>query len=89
MDRCGALSGVGIHGFAVRQMDNTARAEFRVESEHRREQKSKWCWRRKIQSHTSVTGRGVKDARIHLKVDKHTGEPKPPQPRLIYRKGLS
>jgi hypothetical protein len=83
-DRHGAPSGVSIHvheyGIAVRQtsiserqMDNTARAEFQVESECRHEQKSEWCWRRKI--HTSATGRGVKDVRICLEVDKHTGEP--------------
>jgi hypothetical protein len=56
-----------------RWMDNTARAEFRVESKCRCEQKSEWCWRRKI--HMSVMGRGVKDVRICLEVDKHAGEP--------------
>jgi hypothetical protein len=54
-------------------MDNTARAEFQVASECRHEWKSECYWRRKI--HTSATGRGVKDARIHLEVDKHAGEP--------------
>jgi hypothetical protein len=42
-------------------------------SEHGRERMSECYWRRKI--HTSVMGRGVKDARIRLKVDKHAGEP--------------
>jgi hypothetical protein len=83
-DRHRVLSGIGIHeyGIAVRRtsiserwMDNTARAEFQVESECRHEWKSEWCWRRKIQIHTSATGRGVKDVRICLKVDKHAGEP--------------
>jgi hypothetical protein len=37
-----------------RQMDNTARVEFLVESEHGCEQKSERCWRRKI--HMSTTG---------------------------------
>jgi hypothetical protein len=75
MDRHGALSGVSIHEYriAVRQMDNTARVEFRVESERGHEWKSKWCWRRKI--HMSVMGRRVKDVRICLKVDKHAGGP--------------
>jgi hypothetical protein len=83
-DRHGAPSGVGICGYGIavrwtsiteRWLDNTARAEFRVESECRCRQKSKQCWRRKIQSHMNMTGRGMKDARIRLKVDKHAGEP--------------
>jgi hypothetical protein len=43
MDRCRTPSGVGICGYriAVRWMDNTARAEFQVESECGHEQKSK------------------------------------------------
>jgi hypothetical protein len=81
-DRHGAPSGVSIHEYGIavrwtsiseRRMDNTARAEFQVESEHKHEWKSEHCWRRKI--HTSTMGRGVKDARICLEVDKHAGEP--------------
>jgi hypothetical protein len=81
-DRHGAPSGVGICEYRIavrwmsiseRQMDNTARAESRVESKCRCERKSERCWRRKI--HMSAMGRGVKDARICLKVDKHAGEP--------------
>jgi hypothetical protein len=81
-DRHRAPSGVSMYRIAVRQtsiserwMDNTARAEFWVESECGCEWKSERCWRRKIQSHMSVTGRGVRDVRIHLEVDKHAGEP--------------
>jgi hypothetical protein len=42
VDRHGALSGVGIHEYriAVRQMDNTARVEFQVESERGHEWES-------------------------------------------------
>jgi hypothetical protein len=52
VDRCGALSGVSICGYGIavrwtsiseRQMDNTARAEFQVESELGHEWKSEWC----------------------------------------------
>jgi hypothetical protein len=84
MDRHGAPSGVSIHGYgiAVRQMsiserwmDNTARVEFQVESKHGCEWKSERYWRRKIQSHMSTMGRGVRDVRIRLEVDKHAGEP--------------
>jgi hypothetical protein len=75
VDRHGAPSGVGIHeyGIAMRLIENTARAEFQVESECGHERKSECYWRRKI--HTSAMGRGVKDVRICLEVDKHAGEP--------------
>jgi hypothetical protein len=42
-------------------------------SERGCEQESERYWRRKI--HTSATGRGVRDVRIHLKADKHAGGP--------------
>jgi hypothetical protein len=48
-------------------------AGVRAASKRGCEQKSERYWRRKI--HTSTMGRGVKDARIRLEVDKHTGEP--------------
>jgi hypothetical protein len=84
VDRHRAPSGVSICGYGIavrwtsiseRQMDNTARVEFQVESECGMSRSLNSVGGGRFRVTRAQQGVGVKDARIHLEVDKHAGEP--------------